>query len=239
MNETLRTLHSLHSTHGDFSDRLVSDSDVETILGASVRAANAGNAQNYAIIVVEDAALMKDVSGYQAALMLVYCVDMQRNIDLAAHVGCRYEYDPTWMITTGTVNATLAAQTAVIAARSLGIDSLITNGIHVGDARRVWRLLELPERNCIPVLALLLGYEKPGAPVPCAGRLGARGTIHRGRYHRLSESQLDALVAVHADPNQHLWQPSAFFEGPAKRANTVYAGLAPALKESGIRIEWA
>jgi len=82
MNETLTTIHSVHSTHGDFSDRHVSDEDVETILAASVRAGNAGNAQNYAIIVSRDKTLMKEVC-CQAPVMLVYCVDTQRNKDLA------------------------------------------------------------------------------------------------------------------------------------------------------------
>lgn len=48
-NDTLKTIHSLRTTHGDFADRDVSDRDLETILAAAVRAANASNAQNYAI----------------------------------------------------------------------------------------------------------------------------------------------------------------------------------------------
>ena|GEM_PF-4903747 len=33
MNEILKTIHSTHSTHSNFSDRQVSDEDVETTQG--------------------------------------------------------------------------------------------------------------------------------------------------------------------------------------------------------------
>jgi len=57
MNETLKTIHQLHSTHGNFRETPLPREHLETILLASVRAANAGNAQNYAIIVSEDKTL--------------------------------------------------------------------------------------------------------------------------------------------------------------------------------------
>ena len=41
MNETLKTIHSLRTIHGNFSDQEVSSEDLNTILEACVRAANA------------------------------------------------------------------------------------------------------------------------------------------------------------------------------------------------------
>jgi nitroreductase len=158
MNETLKTLHSLRSIHGNFSDREVSGEDLQAILNASVRAANASARQAYSIIVVEDRDLMRQLCGYAASKLLLFCVDYNR---LTAHGGVSGShlhggrYHPLGHGSTDTI---LAAQTAAIAAKSLGIDSLFTNGIHRGDMSRVYKLLDLPEKHCFPLIALILGY---------------------------------------------------------------------------------
>jgi nitroreductase len=235
-NDTLKTIHSLRTTHGDFSDRDVSNKDLEMILAAAVRAANASNAQNYAIIVIRDRAVMKEVSGgYSGAVALLFCVDFQRNMDLAAHLGKVYEYDPAWALTTGTVDAALAAQTAVIAAQSLGIDSLLTNGIHRGDPRRLWKVLDLPHQNCFPAILLLLGYAK-SSPSERSGRLGLQGTIHQGTYRHRNADDFENLVKVQSDKANNLWEPKAFFDGPGKRAKTAYTQLSAALSEAGFAL---
>jgi hypothetical protein len=120
----------------------------------------------------------------------------------------------------------------VIAAQSLGIDSLLTNGIHRGDPQRVWRALRLPAQNCFPAVMLLLGYAK-AAPGKRSGRLGSHGTIHFEAYHRRSDAELDGLTAFQSDEANNLWKPQAFFDGPGKRAKTAYANLSPALAKAG------
>ena len=235
-NDTLMTIHSLRTTHGDFLDRDVSDKDLEAILAAAVRAANASNAQNYAIIVIRDRAVMKEVSGgYSGAVAMLFCVDFQRNMDLAAHVGNAYEYDPAWALTTGTVDAALVAQTAVIAAQSLEIDSLLTNGIHRGDPHRVWKALNLPSQNFFPAIMLILGYGK-SSPTGHAGRLAAQGTIYQETYHRRNAAELAQLAMFQSDMTNGLWEPKGFFDGPGKRAKTAYAHLAPILAEAGFAL---
>ena len=196
MNQALAIIHGLRTTHGEFTDEPLPPGALDAVLQAAIRAPNAGNAQNYAIIVVDDPALMEQVCGYRAATMLVVCVDLQRNIDLAAHVGENYEYDPAWAMVTGIHDVGLVVQTAVIAAQSLGIEYLVTNGTQRGEPRRNWALLDLPERHCFPVTALLLGKAKSSPREP-SGRLGELGTIHRGRYqHRDPQT----LAAAHCDP---------------------------------------
>ena len=203
VNETLRTIHELRTTHGNFLDKPLPDADLQTVLDASVRAGNASNMQSYSIVVVTDRGVMKTVCGYQASALLLYCIDTNRMADLARHLGCRFAQDPAWLATTGAVDTVMAAQTAVIAARSLGIDSLFTNGIHRGDPERVFAALDLPERNCLPLIALLLGY--PDKPVARRkGRLNGPGIVHHGRYHRLSAAECDAVVAEYDAPQRHL-----------------------------------
>ena len=202
-NQTLQTIHNLRSVHGNFSDRRVPDADVETILDATVRAANASNMQSYSIVVSRDAAKIQSVTTYAANCLLLFCVDYNRLQDVAAHLGHEFHADNIEAFITASTNAILAAQTATIAARSMGIDSLLTNGIHRGDMERVWKLLDLPQRGCFPLIALLLGYAKV-EPAHHTGRLRGPGVVHRETYQHASREQLQALVAQHDDPASHL-----------------------------------
>ena len=64
-NETLKTIGSLRTIHGNFLDQPLPDPTLQTILKASVRAANASNMQSYSIVVVKDRKTMKGVCTYQ------------------------------------------------------------------------------------------------------------------------------------------------------------------------------
>ena len=203
MNETLQTIHALRTIHGDFSDKQVSDDDLATIVEASVRAASASARQSYSIVIVDDPETMNELCGYRASRLLLYCVDFNRIGDLAAHLGCSYDETELVSFVTGTIDTMLAAQTAAIAAKSLGIDSFFTNGVHRGDMRRIYEILDLPEKGCFPLIALLLGYAAD-EPAFQKGRLSGAGVVHRGRYQRLSEEEAAALVAEHDDPERHL-----------------------------------
>lgn len=202
-NATLDTIQDLHSTHGNFTGKPVPEDVLQSILQASVRAASASNMQSYSIVVVRDPALVQRVCTYAAPRMLLYCVDYNRTQATADHLGHPYHADSVVDFVTGAVNTTLAAQTAVIAARALGVDSLLTNGIHRGDMERVWTLLDLPETGCFPLIAVVLGYATE-PPRERKGRLSGPGVVHDGKYHRLTAEELDALVKQHDDPAQHL-----------------------------------
>ena len=202
-NATLDTIHALHSTHGNFSDRQLPEDVLQSILQASVRAANASNMQSYSIVVVRDPALIKQVCTYSGPRMLLFCVDYTRNKATAEHLGQSYNPDNVEAFVTGAVNTALAAQTAVVAARALGVDSLMTNGIHRGDMERVWKLLDLPESSCFPLIAVVLGYATE-QPKERKGRLSGPGVVHDGKYRRLTKDELDALVRQHDDPAAHL-----------------------------------
>jgi nitroreductase len=203
VNETLKTIHSLRTTHGNFTDKDVSAEDMQTIIKTSLRAANASARQSYSLVVVEDKELMKKLCGFVGSKALLYCVDYNRITDAAAHLGHAFEADSIVSFVTGSTDTILAAQTAAIAARSLGIDSLFTNGIHRGDMSRVFELLDLPEKYCFPLIMLVLGYADH-EPEYLKGRLSGPGVVHWGKYHRLSSDELDELIAQYDDPENHL-----------------------------------
>jgi len=207
MSQVLDTIKSLRTIHGNFSGQEISAGHLQTILKASVRAANASGRQSYSIVVLEEREVIKEVCQYVGSKALVFCVDFTRLADLADHLG--YEYGPLlnqgnieWFIPAATDTA-LAAQTAAIAAKSLGIDSLFTNSILRGDISRVYRLLDLPEANCFPLIALVLGYPDK-EPAHKKGRLCGPGVIHQGKYSRLTLEETDAMIAEFDDPASHL-----------------------------------
>jgi hypothetical protein len=95
---------------------------------------------------------------------------------------------------TGIMNTMFAAQTAVIAAKSLGIDSLMTNRIHRGNMERLWTLLELPDKYCFPLIAVVLGYPSE-EPAHQRGRLSYTGIFHDGVYHKLTKEEVEEIIS--------------------------------------------
>ena len=129
----------------------------------------------------------------------MFCVDFSRLAKLADSLG--YAYDPSSLqdYVTGATDTALAAQTAVLAARSLGIDSLITNATHRGDGERFFSALGLPARYCVPQLALVLGYAAKKTR-KAKGRLAGAGVVHYGKYRPLSDAQVAEMVAWFDQP---------------------------------------
>lgn len=202
MNGTLKTLYNLRSIHGNFSDKEVSDEDLNTIMNACVQAATASARQSYSIVVVEDKKVMKSL-GYVGSKILIFCVDFTRLIDLAEHLGYEFGKNGLEQFITGSTDTILVAQTAAIAAKSLEIDSLFTNCVHRGDIARVYRLLELPEEYCFPLIALVLGYPKKEPDGGKKGRLNGPGVIHFGKYHRLTTEEREVMIQEYDDPETH------------------------------------
>ncbi len=203
VNATLETLRRLRTIHGDFLDKPIPDSALEEILEATVRTANASNMQSYSIVVVKDRQRMKDLCGYAGGCLLLYCADYSRLKGAAEALGQPYAPDGVVSFVTAALNATLAAQTAVIAAKAQGIDSLLTNGIHRGDMERVWRLLDLPKTHCFPLIALVLGYAAH-EPAYRAGRLRGAGVIHYGKYRHATKEETLAMIAQYDDQKARL-----------------------------------
>lgn len=204
MNETIKTIQNLRTIHGNFADKDISDSDLDAILKAAVCAANSSARQGYSIIVISDKEKMKQISEYVGARLLIFCVDFTRLVDLAEHLGHKFSVSDAIGFVTGSTDTILAAQTACIAAKSLGIDSLFTQrGLHRRDISKVFKILNLPEKYCFPLVALVLGYPK-AEPEIKKGRLMDKSIIHWDEYHRSTPDELNKLVANYDDVNLHL-----------------------------------
>jgi nitroreductase len=202
-NETLKSIRNLRTIHGNFLDKPLPEDALQAILQASVRAANTSNMQNYSIVVVKDREIMKQVCTYQGGCLLLYCVDYTRMKTLAEHLGYPFFPDDMNCFCMASIDAVLATQTAAVAARSIGIDYLITNGIHRGDMARLWKLLDLPEKYCFPLIAMVLGYPTE-EPAVKKGRLDGPGVVHYEKYHRLTKEETEEMVRQYDDPDRHL-----------------------------------
>jgi nitroreductase len=213
MNDTVRTIHSLRSNH-KFTSEEIPKETLGEILEACVKAANASARQSYSIVVVGDREVMKETLGYEGSRALIFCVDYNRIVDAAEHLGYNFTINGINALITGSTDAVLAAQTAAIAAKSLGIDSLFTNSCHRGDIDRIYRRFGLPERYCFPLISLILGYSAE-TPEYFKGRLEGKGVIHYDEYHRLTAEELDWLVNEYDDPEKRLgvirdWEERGF-----------------------------
>ncbi|MBN1797054.1 MAG: nitroreductase family protein [Spirochaetales bacterium] len=214
MNDTLQTINALRSIHGNFSEKELSQEELNQILKASMKTANASARQSYAIIVLDDRKEMRELFGYQGSRALVYCVDFNRIGQTADRLGHAYDSENIIGFITGTTDTILAAQTAVIAAASLGIDSLITNGLHRNSLDNVYKSLNLPQTSCFPLITVVLGYADE-EPASQKGRLSPEFIVHYGKYKLPDNSALDRIIAEYDDPQKHIglsdaWEKQGF-----------------------------
>lgn len=194
MNETIRIIENLKTVR-DFSKRNILKEDLSVILKSCVNAATASARQTYSIIVVDDKEVMKQI-GYVGSVMLVFCVDFNRVIDTAEYLGFQYKHGTSIVdFTTGSTDTILAAQTAAITAKSLGIDSFFSNCVHRGNINRIYNVLNLPEKHCFPLITLILGYpDEKKSKMKKKGRLSGPGIIHFNKYERLNDEELEKMV---------------------------------------------
>ena len=198
-NETLKTLESLRSVHWNFNEKPVSREDIETIVQHSMKAANSDNLTDYSVIVVTDPEVLNTITGGEsqgkAATCLVYAIDQTRILRCAKALGYD-QYQPlhrlyNFFIMLGDVFA--AAQTAVVAAKALGIDSLMTNFSHRHHPKEIMKLLNLPEAYCFPVIQVVLGYSDQD-PKQTRGRLPMKYVLHYDQYQPASEAEVQAMI---------------------------------------------
>lgn len=187
MNETLQTIMHLRSER-QFTEKPIDKEDLETILEASIRTANSSSRQAYSIIVITDQEKIPIICGFRGAALLVYCVDQNRLMDIAGYMKQDYEMGTTMDFLSGGTDAILAAQTAVIAATSLGIASLITNGVHRQDFHRLYELLNLPKERCFPMIGVVLGYSD-SKEKHNKDRL-RNGVIHYDTYQHMTDNEI-------------------------------------------------
>lgn len=176
MNQVIKLLKN-HRSIRKFALEPVSDEMVSAIIEAAGCASTSNFVQAYTVIRVRNKQTRKqlaELAGSQSwversPVLLVFCADLKR-----AEMACSYENSEmvsgfTEQFIIATVDVSLVAQSAMIAAESLGLGGVFIGGIR-NNPDKVCDLLRIPE-HVYPAFGMCLGYpageqeQKPRLPV--------------------------------------------------------------------------
>ena len=218
MNQTMELLLNRKSVRV-YEDREVSEEVKEKLLAATLRAPTAGNLMLYSIIEVKDQAakdtLVRTCDNQpfiaKAPLVLLFLADYQRWVDHFAVSGveelCRQEERPVRAPEEGDLflaccDALIAAQTAVVAAESLGLGSC-----YIGDIMENYEqhreLFDLP-RYVFPICLLCFGYPtRQQRERALTRRLDPKYVVFEDRYRRFGPEEFEAMYSDRQDEAVH------------------------------------
>ena len=227
MNPTLKLIETRCSTRA-YDPAPLAGEEKAAVLHAAMRAPTAGNQMLYSIVEIADQGLKDRLAVLcddqpfvaRAPWVLLFLADWQKWMDLFRVAGIDEMPDVPQGVTPGLgdflmacSDALIAAQTAVLAAESLGIGSCYIGDI-LENGETVAGLLGLP-RYTVPAAMLCFGRPKAqGRPQPRY----EKHVVHRDAYVRLGEDglreALGELDLLHA--------PRGLREGVANVAQDVY-----------------
>lgn len=197
-NSSLTTLLSHRSIRAYLSKPLPSGT-LETLVAAAQSASTSSNLQTWSVVAVEDPERKERLSQLagnqahirQAPLFLVWLADLARPIRIAEQRGLPHEgLNYLEMFLMAAIDASLAAQNAVVAAESLGLGTVYIGGIrnHPAD---VAAELGLP-KQVFAVFGLCVGYPDPAKPAAIKPRLPQEAVLHQETYSLATQ---DAAIA--------------------------------------------
>ena len=163
MNDILTFLNS-HASVRRFTDRQITEEEERSIITTAQRSPTSANLQAYSIISVRDRQKKQKLAhlcgdqGHvaQSSLFLVFCADLYRLSLLSKERGYPFRGENTEMFIVATVDATLVAGRALMAAQALGMGGVMVGGVR-NKIEEVGALLRLPEL-VYPVMGMSLGY---------------------------------------------------------------------------------
>jgi len=184
----LETILNHRSVRGFLPDKLP-DGTLEMLVAAAQSASTSSNLQVWSVVAVQEAerrSLLADLAGKQqfirdAPLLLVWLADLARLDAIAAERQMKVEgaqYTEAFIL--GVVDAALAAQSALIAAESLGLGC-----VYIGAMRNlpeeVAAALNLPP-HVFAVFGMSVGYPDPAKETGIKPRLPQDVVLHREQY---------------------------------------------------------
>lgn len=208
MNPTIELIHRRKSIR-DYEDRPVPDSVRDEILRAALRAPTAGNMMLYSIIHVSDPAAKATLARTcdnqpfiaKAPLVLLFLADYQRWYDyfrlsgaeeLSAGRGRPMQTPEEGDLLLACCDALIAAQTAVLAAESLGLGSCYIGDI-LENCEEHRRLFGLP-RYAFPVSLLCFGYPtQEQRQRPLTSRFDRDYIVFENRYRSLQPHEFEKM----------------------------------------------
>jgi nitroreductase len=170
---------------------------LELIIAAAQSAPTSSNLQAWSVVSVEEPARKSRLAGlcrnqshiHEAPLFLVWIADLSRLRRAAGRSGSPASglgHLETFLV--AVIDATLAAQNAVVAAESLGLGTVCIGAIR-NESVKVAAELALPA-EAFPLFGLVVGHPDPARPAAeVKPRLPQSEVLHRETYSTASEEQ--------------------------------------------------
>jgi nitroreductase len=195
MNDTINLLKA-HKSIRKFKAGTITEEALNAIVESAQSASTSGFFQAYSIIRVTKPALRTALARYAGdqqyvettSEFLVFCADLKRMYDACDRHAIPYDKGMTETFIIATVDASLAAQNAIIAAESLGLGGVYIGGLR-NNIAEVSELLALPE-DVYPVFGLCIGY--PNHDPAVKERLPMSVILKQDQY---TEDDADAVEA--------------------------------------------
>jgi nitroreductase len=162
---------------------------LELIVAAAQSAATSSNLQTWSVVALTDPAAKAQCAAYAGGqqhiadcpVFLLFVADLARLNRTSAAEGIPADGNDTFeMLTVAVIDASLAAQNAVVAAESMGLSTVYIGGMR-NRPEETAALLGLPPASVV-VFGLCLGYVREGAEGAIKPRLPQEAVLHRGRY---------------------------------------------------------
>lgn len=211
MNETIQTILN-HRSIRSFEDKPLTDEQIRLIVQSAQAASTSSFVQAYTMIGVKDPkkkAELARLSGNQSYVehnghFFVFCLDFHRHLLAAQTEGIPVEQiqttlESTEMFLVGTIDATLAAQNACIAAESMGLGICYIGGLR-NHLREVCDLLQTPDR-VIPLFGLCVGV--PAKSSSIKQRLPLEHIYHEDQYNSDSSQLQKQLHTYNQDISEY------------------------------------
>ena len=236
MNQTLETIMNRRSIRA-YDPRPIEPQVTEQIISATLRAPTAGNLMLYSIIEVSDPqkkqVLAKSCDNQpfiaSAPLVLLFLADYQRWHDyfLACDVekfcrtsGATMRLPAEGDLMLAVCDAVIAAQTAVIAAESLGVGSC-----YIGDIMERYEehraLFDLP-RYTFPICLLCFGYpDKNKLGKTLTPRFDRKFIVYENSYKRLAAPDFDEMFKAETERR---FQERRDIQGASNLGQHIYRG---------------
>ena len=189
MNDTINLLMN-HKSIRKYRNEPVTEEQLETIIAAGQMASSSSNVQAYSVIAITDSELKSKLAGLagnqayinECPVFLVWCADMYRLRETAVTqaAGAETYEDTMENFTVATIDVSLAAQNAAVAAESLGLGVVYIGGIR-NNIEEVSDVLGLPELM-YPVFGMCLGV--PDQEPVLRPRLPLKAVLHRNGYDK-------------------------------------------------------
>ena len=153
-----------HRSIRKFTDEPIDEELVEKIVSAGLASATSSNLQGTTVIRVrndETRSAIAELAGGQAyvetaAAFFVWCADLHRSSVACEMGGGEFHAGMTEHFIIAATDCAIAAQSAVVAAESVGLGICYIGGIR-NDPAKMTELLQLPEQ-VVPLFGLCLGW---------------------------------------------------------------------------------